>query len=134
MPTSTPVTPIFDKRRQIPPNGHYPQERRMNALYDAMLKMAPPASAVGESIVEIIQSGSWQLRHPLGPLSEPFLQYRASVSDEQWIDLRALDSDREFAAVVKRDFASSSNCLDYGRRHQRAENTDQRAGSCKGRR
>jgi NAD(P)-dependent dehydrogenase (short-subunit alcohol dehydrogenase family) len=98
------VTPILDKRRKIPANGHYPQERRMNALYDAMLKTAPPASAVGESIVAIVKSGSWKLRHPHGPLSEPFLQYRASISDEQWIDLRAIESDQQFAAVVKRDF------------------------------
>jgi NAD(P)-dependent dehydrogenase (short-subunit alcohol dehydrogenase family) len=102
-PGST-VTPIFDKRRQIPPNARYSQERRMNALYDAMLKSAPPASAVAESIVEIVKSGSWKLRHPHGPMAEPMLQYRAAVSDEQWTDLRAIESDQEFAAAVKREF------------------------------
>jgi NAD(P)-dependent dehydrogenase (short-subunit alcohol dehydrogenase family) len=98
------VTPIFDKRRKIPANGRYPQERRMNALYDAMFKQAPSASDVGKRIVEIVQTGTWKLRHLDGPFSEPFLQYRAAISDEQWIDLRAIESDQEFAAVVKRDF------------------------------
>jgi NAD(P)-dependent dehydrogenase (short-subunit alcohol dehydrogenase family) len=98
------VTPIFDKRRQIPPNGLYHLERRMNALYDAMFKQAPTAHAVGENILGILQSGTWKLRHPDGPFSEPFLQYRATISDEQWIDLRSIESDQEFAAVVKRDF------------------------------
>jgi NAD(P)-dependent dehydrogenase (short-subunit alcohol dehydrogenase family) len=60
------VTPIFDKRRQIPPNGLYHLERRMNALYDAMFKQAPTAHAVGENILGILQSGTWKLRHPDG--------------------------------------------------------------------
>ncbi|HLW71605.1 MAG TPA: SDR family oxidoreductase [Candidatus Binataceae bacterium] len=98
------ITPIFDKRRQIPSNGLYRLERRMNAIYDAMVKQAPSASAVGERIVDIVQTGTWKLRHPDGPFAEPFLQYRAALSDEQWIDLRSIQSDEEFAAVVKRDF------------------------------
>jgi NAD(P)-dependent dehydrogenase (short-subunit alcohol dehydrogenase family) len=98
------VTPIFDKFRQIPPNGHYRLERRMNALFAALAKQQTPPSLVAEKIVEIVQTQSWKLRHPTGPDAEGFLQYRAAISDEQWIDMRAIESDQDFAAAVKRDF------------------------------
>lgn len=97
-------TPIFGKIRKIPSDSRYPLERRMNALYDAMAKNAPSASEVGERIVAPVQSGTWKFRHPDGPFAESFLQYRAALSDEQWIDLRAIENDKEFAATVKRDF------------------------------
>jgi len=52
----------------------------------------------------ICQTGLWKLRHPVGPDAEPFLQYRASISDEQWVDLMSVETDQEWAAIVKRDF------------------------------
>jgi NAD(P)-dependent dehydrogenase (short-subunit alcohol dehydrogenase family) len=98
------TTQIFDKRRAIPKNSLYPQERRMNAMFDAMLKRQIPPSVVSDKIVEIVQTRTWKLRHPTGADAEPFLQYRASVSDEEWVDLHAIESDEEFAAVAKRLF------------------------------
>ena len=97
-------TPIFDKRRSIPPNSPYRQERRMNAIFDAGRKHQVPASLVADKIVEIVKSKTWKLRHPTGPDAEPFLQYRASISDEDWVNLHAIESDQEFAARIKRDF------------------------------
>jgi hypothetical protein len=32
-----------------------------------------------------IESGTWQLRHPSGPDAAPFVAWRASMTDEQWI-------------------------------------------------
>lgn len=98
------VTPIFGKMRDVPRNSPYAQERRMNAIYAALVKMGQPPSAVADRIVEIVRSGTWQLRHPVGADAEGFLKYRASVSDEHWVDLHAIATDEEFAAAAKREF------------------------------
>jgi NAD(P)-dependent dehydrogenase (short-subunit alcohol dehydrogenase family) len=95
---------IFDKRRAVPPDSHYSQERRMNALYDAMCKQMSPASVVADKILELVQNKTWKLRHPTGPDAEGFLQYRASISDEEWVDLHAIETDEEFVAIAKRNF------------------------------
>jgi NAD(P)-dependent dehydrogenase (short-subunit alcohol dehydrogenase family) len=97
-------TPIFDKRRSISANSPYRQERRMNAIFDAGRKFQVPPSLVADKIVEIVQSKTWKLRHPTGPDAEPFLQYRASISDEEWVNLHAIESDQEFAARIKQTF------------------------------
>jgi NAD(P)-dependent dehydrogenase (short-subunit alcohol dehydrogenase family) len=98
------ATPIFDKWRQIPANTRYRLERRMNALFDANLKLSVSPFVVADKIVEIVESNTWKLRHPTGPDAEPFLQYRASITDEQWIDMQGVESDQEFVAIVKREF------------------------------
>jgi NAD(P)-dependent dehydrogenase (short-subunit alcohol dehydrogenase family) len=71
---------------ETPDASPYPQMRRMAAKFAASLKEATPPSLVGEKILEIIESGTWQLRHAVGPDAQPFLQWRASMTDEQWID------------------------------------------------
>jgi NAD(P)-dependent dehydrogenase (short-subunit alcohol dehydrogenase family) len=97
-------TPIFEKRRSVPPNSIYPQERRMNAIFDAGRKHQIPPSVVADKIVEIVQSRTWKLRHPTGPDAEPFLQYRASITDEEWVNLHSIETDQEFAAIIKQIF------------------------------
>jgi NAD(P)-dependent dehydrogenase (short-subunit alcohol dehydrogenase family) len=97
-------TPIFDKMREIPANTRYPHERRLYALFNASLKQPVSPFVVADKMVEIVRSDSWKLRQPVGPDAEPFLQYRASMSDEQRVDLMAIESDQEWAAIVKRDF------------------------------
>lgn len=57
-----------------PSAASYPQERRFAALFAASLKHPVPPSVVGEKVVEIVESGTWQLRHPVGPDAVPFLQ------------------------------------------------------------
>jgi NAD(P)-dependent dehydrogenase (short-subunit alcohol dehydrogenase family) len=97
------ATPILDKRREVPANTRYPQERRLNALFDASLKQPISPFLVADKIVEIVKYKTWKLRHPIGPDAEPILAYRASMTDEQWVDLHSLKSDQEWAAVIKRD-------------------------------
>lgn len=58
---------------------------------------------VAEKIREVIESGTWQLRHAASPDAQPFLGWRASLTDEQWVDWGALD-DKAWVDVVKRDF------------------------------
>jgi len=98
------ATPVWDKRREVPANTRYRQERRIQALVNALLKQPVTPFVVADKIVEIIQSKTWKLRHTVGPDAEPTLQYRASMTDEQWVDLQSVESDQEWLAIVKRDF------------------------------
>jgi NAD(P)-dependent dehydrogenase (short-subunit alcohol dehydrogenase family) len=98
------ATPVWDKRREVPANTRYRQERRIQALVNAFLKQPVTPFVVADKIVEIVQSKTWKLRHTVGPDAEPTLQYRASMTDEQWVDLQSVESDQEWLANVKRDF------------------------------
>jgi NAD(P)-dependent dehydrogenase (short-subunit alcohol dehydrogenase family) len=97
------ATPVWDKRREVPTNTRYRQERRIYALVNALLKQPVTPVVVADKIVEIVQSKTWKLRHTVGPDAEPTLQYRASMTDEQWVDLQSVESDQEWLAIVKRD-------------------------------
>jgi hypothetical protein len=77
--------------------------RRMAGLLTTSLKNPASPFLVGQKILDIIESGTWQLRHPIGPDAEPFLQWRASMTDEQWVDWGAAD-DATWYQSVERDF------------------------------
>ena len=47
---------------------------------------------------------SWQLRYPVGPDAEPFLAWRARMSDEAWIDYNATRDDEAWYQRIARDF------------------------------
>lgn len=89
---------IAGKERSI-----YPQVERFGGLFRASLAnpVSPEASAT--MIREVIESGTWQLRHMPGPNAAPFVGWRASMTDEQWIDWNALGDDAWYEAVL-RDF------------------------------
>jgi NAD(P)-dependent dehydrogenase (short-subunit alcohol dehydrogenase family) len=85
-------------------SGAYPQSRRMAALYKAVIAAgAGRPELVGETIRNLIESGTWMLRHPVGPDAAPFLAWRAAMSDEQWVAWGALD-DEAWRAAVRNDF------------------------------
>ena len=81
----------------------YPQADRFAKLFSAALQNEAPPSLVGDKILDIVESGTWQLRHPVGPDAEPFLQWRASMTDEQWVDFGAADDDTWYE-IIERDF------------------------------
>jgi NAD(P)-dependent dehydrogenase (short-subunit alcohol dehydrogenase family) len=81
----------------------YPQSRRITGLFMASLENPVTPTLVGEKIREIIESDTWTLRHPVGPDASPFLQWRNSMTDEQWVDWGAADDDSWYASI-KRDF------------------------------
>ena len=81
----------------------YPHTRRIAGLFSASLQNPTSPILVGQKIRDIIESGTWQLRHPIGPDAEPFLQWRASMTDEQWVDWGAAD-DTTWYQSVERDF------------------------------
>ena len=81
----------------------YPQTKRVAGLFRESLQNHISPAMVGEKIREIVESGTWKLRHPVGPDAEPFLQWRASKSDEQWIDWGAAE-DESWYQQVQNDF------------------------------
>ena len=85
-------TPIFGKIGDLS-RATYPGARRMNAIFGAALEQPVPASVVGEQIRDIVESASWQLRHPSGPSAAGILAWRASMTDEQFVSMGGLDED-----------------------------------------
>jgi NAD(P)-dependent dehydrogenase (short-subunit alcohol dehydrogenase family) len=81
----------------------YPHSKRQAGLFEAALKTPTPPSVVADKILEISESKTWKLRHPIGPDAEPFIAWRASMSDEEWIDWNAVN-DEDWYNSVERDF------------------------------
>jgi len=83
------------------PASLYPQQRRMAAYFAAALKTPTPPSLVAEKIQSIIESGTWQLRHPVGPGAEPLLESRKATSDEDYIAFHGLPDDDAWYAIME---------------------------------
>jgi len=89
----------------------YPHRARFASLFTASLQTPAHPSLVANKILEVAESGTWQLRHPAGPDAVPLLQWRGRFTDEQWVDLHASDDEtwnRRFAE----DFGSGSKAAD----------------------
>ena len=84
-------------------NSIYPAVNRFGGLFVESLKSPRPSTMVSDKILEIAESGTWILRHPVGPDAKPFIDWRASMSDEQWVDHNAA-TDEEWYAATERDF------------------------------
>jgi NAD(P)-dependent dehydrogenase (short-subunit alcohol dehydrogenase family) len=97
-------TPIFGKIKQRESGAYCPQTRRMMALFRTSLQSPTPPSVVADKIVEIVKNRDATLRHPVGPDAKGFLDWRASMTDEQWTAWHAVESDEEWRANLKRDF------------------------------
>jgi len=80
-------------------NSNHSSSRRFAGLFTAALKTPTSPTLVADKILEIAESESWQLRHPVGPDAAPFLEWRASLSDEDWIDWHAAEDDAWYDAV-----------------------------------
>ena len=92
------------RRVETPPQASlYPHGYRVAGMFRAALAVSRPPSIVAQKIREIIESGTWKLRHPAGPDGEAFLGWRASMSDDEWIEWGALDDDTWYARV-EQDF------------------------------
>ncbi len=82
-------------RRIGAPKGDsiYPQAARFSTMFTAALQTPVPPSLVAEKIVEIAESGTWQLRHLVGPDAAPFLEWRRQMPDEEWVELNGSDDE-----------------------------------------
>ena len=81
----------------------YPQSKRFAGLFTASLKTPTPPSLVADKILEVAENNNWKLRHPVGPDAEPFIAWRASMSDEQWVNWNAVN-DEDWYQSVEQDF------------------------------
>ena len=94
------------RRAEIPLDGtRYRQVRRYADLFRASFESAAPRppGIVAEAIREIIESGTWKLRHPVGPGSAAAIELRKTLNDEEWVERGALDDDAWYERI-KRDF------------------------------
>ena len=68
--------------RRISTNGNsaYPHSARIATLFMTTLTNAPvPPSVVAHKVVEVDQSGTWQLRHPIGPDAVLLIAWRKGI-------------------------------------------------------
>jgi NAD(P)-dependent dehydrogenase (short-subunit alcohol dehydrogenase family) len=96
-------TPMARELEEPAGGSPYIQKRRFAHLFAAVLKNPAPSSLVGQKVLEIIESGTWQLRHPVGPDAVPFLKWRDSMTDEEWVALHAAD-DETWYRRMEHDF------------------------------
>jgi NAD(P)-dependent dehydrogenase (short-subunit alcohol dehydrogenase family) len=97
------ATHIFDKINPDREGTLYPHKRRINELFRASLEQPVSPFVVADGIRDIVDSGSWTLRHPVGPDAAGFLQWRASLSDEDWVAWGAM-TDNEWVAYMRGTF------------------------------
>lgn len=95
------ATPIFGKIKAANAATKYPHARRIMELFRASLENPVSPYVVAEKIREIVDSGTWQLRHPVGPDAAGFLAWRRSLTDEQWVDWGAASDEAWVAAVTQ---------------------------------
>jgi NAD(P)-dependent dehydrogenase (short-subunit alcohol dehydrogenase family) len=96
-------TPMAQGLEARLPVSLYPQQRRMAAYFAAALKTPTPPSVVAEKIQYIIESGTWQLRHPVGPGAEPLLESRKATTDEDYVALHGQADDEEWYTFMERN-------------------------------
>ena len=79
----------------------YRQTERFANLFATSVEQNPvPPTIVAQKILEIVESGTWQVRHPVGPDAAPFVGWRNSMTDEQWADLNASDDDTWYERIL----------------------------------
>jgi NAD(P)-dependent dehydrogenase (short-subunit alcohol dehydrogenase family) len=82
-------------------DAEYPQVRRFGHMFEAALQQPTPPAMVAAKIREIVESDTRTLRHPVGPDAEGFLGWRASLSDQEWVEWGALPDDAWYDRVHK---------------------------------
>ena len=86
----------------------YRQRARLAAVFTDALQNPASPSVVAEKILEIAESGTWQLRHPVGPDAVPLLQWRSQMTDEEWVDLHASDDETYIRRLAPRTGGKST--------------------------
>jgi NAD(P)-dependent dehydrogenase (short-subunit alcohol dehydrogenase family) len=81
----------------------YPHAFRFAGLFRAALAHPVSPETTAAVIRHVIESDTWQLRHPSGPDAPAFLSWRAAMTDEQWVEWNALD-DEAWYERVQSDF------------------------------
>jgi NAD(P)-dependent dehydrogenase (short-subunit alcohol dehydrogenase family) len=92
-------TPMAERIATPAGGSYYPHRTRIAGLFRAALPGATSPAVVAEKIREIIESGTWQLRHLVGADAQGFLGWRAARNDEAWIDLFAAEDDAWYESI-----------------------------------
>jgi len=85
-------TPIFGKGNDVS-KQIYSGARRMSAIFAAALVHPVPASVIGDQIRDIVDDEAWTVRYPGGPAAAGLMQWRASLTDEDYVAIGALDDE-----------------------------------------
>jgi NAD(P)-dependent dehydrogenase (short-subunit alcohol dehydrogenase family) len=93
-------TPIFSKINEIPSDTHYPNIKRYFSLFAAALENHESASKVADILNDIIEGRRNDFRIPVGLYAEGFLNFRASLRDEEWINSVSV-SDEEWISGME---------------------------------
>ena len=94
-----------------PPPSIYRQVRQLSALFQASLQHPTPPSVVAAVIRDVMESGTWELRHPAGPDAAPIHGGRAAMTDAPWFEFNSLDA-KNYKERVKNDFGLDLNLPD----------------------
>ena len=86
---------------RYPPTPHTRRSVASAICSRPSLDTPTPPAIVAEKIREIIESGTHKLRHPVGPDAEAFLGWRASLTDEEWVEWGALPDEAWYERVGK---------------------------------
>jgi NAD(P)-dependent dehydrogenase (short-subunit alcohol dehydrogenase family) len=102
------------RRAEVPLDGtKYRQVRRYAGLFRASFESDAPRSPslVAEAIRSIIESGTWKLRHPVGPGAAEIIAWRKGMTDEEIVEWGALDDDAWYERV-QQDFGLDARLKD----------------------
>jgi NAD(P)-dependent dehydrogenase (short-subunit alcohol dehydrogenase family) len=86
-------TPIFSKINEIPSKTHYPNIKRYLSLFAASLENHESPNKVADVISDIVSGKRNAFRTPVGLYAEGFLNFRASMADEDWINSVSVSDD-----------------------------------------
>ncbi len=78
----------------------YRQSARFATIFSGSLQQPVPPSLVADKVLEIATSGTWQLRHLVGPDAGPLTEWRKGMTDEDWIEVNAGDDATFFARLA----------------------------------
>ena len=89
-------TPIFKKTREIPANTYYPNGKRFLSMFAASLENHESPYKVADIINDIVSGKRSTFRIAVGLFAEGFLSFRASQTDNDWINSVSV-SDEEWS-------------------------------------
>ncbi len=92
-------TPLIDKGDAVPPHTAYYQHARLKAYLAASVSYHVPASEVAEVILAVATGRNADFRSPVGADALPLLGWRASLSDDEWINTSNLDEETWIAGM-----------------------------------
>lgn len=82
-----------------PGDSIYPQSFRFAGLFSASLETPTSPSLVADLMLDLVNKETDILRHPVGPDAVPFIEWRASMSDEEWVNWNAANDDEWYQSV-----------------------------------